>query len=61
MEVMNIQAEIHDQQRKMMREKYEQEREKEKQRRNEDKRKVGHCFDSRIGNILVFHMTSEDQ
>ena len=44
MEVMNIQAEIHDQQRKVMREKYEQEREKEKQRRNEDKRKVGLLF-----------------
>ena len=40
MEVMRIQAEIHDQQRKILKEKYEEEREKEKQKREEERRKV---------------------
>ena len=40
MEVLAIQAEMCDQQRQAIREKYEQEKEKEKQKRDEDKRKV---------------------
>ena len=40
MEVMRIQSEIHDQQRIVLQEKYQEEREKEKQKREDNKRKV---------------------